>query len=150
VHIDFTAKSITKNVNWTLENAGLAPKDYRRYRRVVAYQTWRVLSEPPHDFPFAVADRRSVPPNHYLEMDNVLGPRTNPRNVIESGMGLAGDHAWYYFSDLGKDELIVFKGYDSNFGHDMNVFHASFDDRAAHPDANPRASVESRFIAFWN
>jgi hypothetical protein len=146
VHVDFTRKSFPTNLSWAMELAGRKPGTYRR---IVAYQLWRALSNPPHDFPLVLADRRSIPSGHYLEMPNVLGTQHIPGGVIESGMALAGNHDWYYFPDLRQDEVIVFKGYDTACDEEFNLFHSSFDNTLAESRANPRASIEVRCLAFW-
>ena len=121
----------------------------RPYRRIVAYQTWRALSEPPQDFPLALTDSRSVEPGQYVVMENITGPREQLGAVGDSRMALPGNHTWYYFSGLTSREVIVFKGYDTANPEGLNVYHASFDNRRAEPNAHPRASIETRMLAFW-
>jgi hypothetical protein len=144
VHMDFSTKSFCANADHALEIAGM---DRVRYSRVMAIQTWRALSDPPHDFPLALTDNRSVKPGSYVLMQNITDAQGS---VAETRMALRDDgHAWYYFSDLRKDELVVFKGFDGAFPESFNLFHAAFDNTVAQPHANPRSSVEMRFLAFW-
>ena len=59
------------------------------------------------------------------------------------------DHRWYYFSDMHRDEILVFKGYDFNPDAPARLFHTAFDDPSAPPGTPPRASVEARAFAFF-
>jgi hypothetical protein len=144
VHMDFSTLSFRVNAARALAAAG---KPDWKYNRVAAIQTWRPLSEPPHDFPLALTDSRTVKPGRYVLMHNVTDQQGA---YTETRMGLRDeDHAWYYFSNMRRDELVVFKGFDGAAPDTFCVFHAAFDDTAAHPDANARSSVEMRFLVFW-
>jgi hypothetical protein len=59
-------------------------------------------------------------------------------------------HRWHYFSSLTRDEVIVFKAFDSAAPDALNVAHTAFDDPTAPADAIPRSSIEARFIAFFD
>lgn len=147
VHLDFTGKSFWDNVGWVQDAAGVERQDYSR---VVLYQTWRAVSAPPQDRPLALTDSRSVTPGNYVVMDNIIGPRDVVGNVVETRLACYSEaDSWYYFSNMREDELIVFKGYDSDRGDNLNVLHTSFDDTNLTVPAIPRESVESRFFAFW-
>ena len=52
-------------------------------------------------------------------------------------------HRWYYLPDMTPDEMILFKGYDSDAHDAARAAHSSFDNRAAYPQATPRKSIES-------
>ncbi len=148
VHLDFTQGNFMKLVQLTLANEGQAN---RNFSRVALYQLWRPLSPPPEDYPFAMVDSTTVEPDDFIVLENIIGPREDPGNILQGRLGLFSPrHRWYYFSDMQHNELIVFKGNDTRFGDSQSVLHAAFDNRANAPAANPRYSVEARMFAFWN
>jgi hypothetical protein len=146
VHLDFTSKSFWDNVGWVQKAAGVAGK---RYRRAVLYQTWRAVSEPPQDFPLALTDSRSIVPGNTVTMDNIIGPRDVVGNVVETRLAKQGPHdSWYYFSNMRANEIILFKGFDSEAEDTVNVLHTAFEDKDT-PGTVPRESIEARYFAFW-
>ena len=57
-------------------------------------------------------------------------------------------HRWVYFPAMHRDEVIVFKHYDSHGGQAGGpVFHCSVADPTASKGAPPRESIEVRCIA---
>jgi hypothetical protein len=146
VHSDFTNKSFWQTVGNVLAGAKVAS---RPYRRIVIYQTWRVLSEPPQDFPLAFVDGQSVTSGNYLTMKSITGYDHAPET--EARVWLRGEKdAWYYFSNMRSDEVAVFLGYDTEYNDDLQVPHTAFDCTAACPNAKLRESIEARYLAFWN
>jgi len=64
----------------------------------------------------------------------------------------AGRHRWFYFPAMRRDEVILFKQWDSDPTLPGRMcFHTSFHDPAAPgpPGAAPRQSVEARGLAFF-
>ncbi|WP_229178342.1 CmcJ/NvfI family oxidoreductase [Bradyrhizobium ivorense] len=118
----------------------------RSYSRLMIIHAWRVLSPPPHDLPLALCDRSSVLDTDIFEYDNI-------NSVGESFRGCAlhfnPNHRWYYFPDLSRDELILFKSYDSKEGCNAQGAHTGFDNRRAYPNARPRESIEARFFVYF-
>ncbi len=49
-----------------------------------------------------------------------------------------------------RDEVVVFKAFDSDAPDALNAAHTAFDDPSAPADAVPRASIEARFVAFFD
>jgi hypothetical protein len=75
-------------------------------------------------------------------------PYDEPGNSFESQFAMFNPaQRWYYFSDLTPDELIVFKGFDSDPARYAQPPHNSAD--LPGPGAAPRVSVEARFFAFF-
>ena len=121
------------------------PEIWGKFGRVRIFNVWRVLTPPPQDVPLALSDQRTV-----KKSDLVAGRSIEP-NVpikIEYLMSLYDpDTAWYYAPDMGLDEVLVFKGYDSDDDEPMGCLHGAF----RHPDvagATPRASFEFRAYVF--
>ena len=75
-------------------------------------------------------------------------PYNEPGNEFESQFARFNpEQRWYYFSDLRPDELIVFKGFDSDPARFAQPLHNSID--LPTEGAAPRVSVEARFFAFF-
>ena len=56
----------------------------------------------------------------------------------------------YYYSAMKKNEVILFKQWDSDPTLSGRItFHTAFSDPAAPPDAPTRQSIEVRAIAFF-
>ena len=121
-----------------------------RYRRIVVYQTWRALSDPPQDVPLAIADGRTVHHEHLIAADTILGDEYSVAQSFEYSMcRYSAQHEWYYFSNMKADEVLVFKGYDFEGARLARLPHTAFDDPSAPSGAPPRASIEARAFAFF-
>jgi hypothetical protein len=148
VHVDYTQYSFNDVIRWVQKENNMRVRT--DYSRVVLYQCWRAVSKPPHDFPIAMTDGRSVKPGEWVIMDNLIGPKEIDGNYIETRIGkYSPNHSWYYFSDMRADELLLFKGNDTKWGDNQNVLHTGFDNTAKHPNASYRESIETRFLGFW-
>ena len=127
------------------------PKDHLQpVRRFAHYNVWRVFSPPPQDVPLAVCDSRSVSASDLVEADAVMDL---PGKPVSSYVGLVirynPRHRWSYFSNMNRDEVLVFKSHDSDAGQPNQVPHAAFNDPTCPSGLAPRASIEIRGIAYW-
>jgi hypothetical protein len=127
------------------------PKDHDRpVRRFAHYNIWRVFSPPPQDVPLAVCDSRSVSASDLVEADAIMDIPGKPES---SYVGLVvrynPRHRWSYFSNMNRDEVLVFKTHDSDAGQPNHVPHAAFNDPTCPAGLAPRASIEMRGIAYW-
>jgi hypothetical protein len=137
VHLDNTREAVAQ----FLEHA--VPADIRaRYRRVRVFNVWRVTTPPPQDVPLALCDQRTVD-----EADWVVGRTVEP--MCAEGVPYIASlpnptQRWFFFSDVTPDEVVVFKGYDSDPDQPFGCLHGAF----RHPDPGavsvPRASAEMR------
>lgn len=147
VHLDFTAQAAKQLMDQTLTAQGreLAP-----YRRHVLYQTWRAVSPGPQDNTLAICDGSSVPFTDGVVVDSIIGDETVPGNRFDSRMSRYNPaHRWYYLSDMEPDDVLLFKGFDSDIPDAMNAMHSAFDNPLGQ-DGVPRRSVEARFIAVFD
>ncbi len=146
VHMDYTTAAAYKWVEWIEGWEGLS---LRRYPRFAVYQTWRCLTPPPCDNTIAFCDASSLDDDDCMVFDACLRePYDEPGNSFESQFAMFNPaQRWYYFSDLTPDELIVFKGFDSDPARYAQPPHNSADLPGA--GAAPRVSVEARFFAFF-
>jgi len=144
-HSDYSEYTLRTQMGFQLD---LSAPEFADYRRIVAYQTWRVLSPPPQDNTLALCDSRTVTvDDRVLSKFDVLEPRSATLEFYMHRFNPA--HRWYYFSDLTSDELIIFKGFEGDGPQCQNVLHGGFN-LPARPDAIPRESIETRTFAFFN
>jgi len=132
----------------------------RPYRRFISLSLWRCFSPPPQDWPLAVCDGRSVgpdegTPNTLVVVDElpdregmlaeIPGEERLPRASI---FHFNPDHRWWYFSNMHRDEVLLFKFCDSDVSKVRRVPHTAFFD-PSFPDAHTRHSIEYRLVAFY-
>lgn len=147
IHLDVTDKSVERFLSFSL---AAADRPIAPWRRMVMYQTWRTVTDPPQDNLLAVCDRRSVPPGDVVFYDAIIGEKGTALESIEARSCRYGpDHRWYYASNMGPKDLLVFIGYDSADPHAVQPFHTGFD-VPGHENATPRGSLEARFFAFYD
>ena len=97
----------------------------------------------------AVCDETTiVKPDDYITSDlfvenqHIQQYRLSDRN--------AAQHRWYYYSKMKKDEVLLFKQWDSDRTLSGRVcFHSAFSDPSAPNDVPPRQSIEVRAIAYF-
>ena len=147
IHLDVTNTSVQRFLDFSLEAADrpIAP-----WSRMVLYQTWRTVTDPPQDNLLAVCDRRSIPASDVVFYDAIIGDEGTALESIEARSCWYGaGHRWWYASDMGPEDLLVFIGYDSAAPDAVQPFHTGFD-IPGHEQAPPRASLEARFFAFYD
>lgn len=144
-HSDYTDFTLRTQIGF---QADLQSPELRDYRRIVAYQTWRVLSPPPQDSTLAFCDARSVHPrDRVLSNFSTVIPR---RAMLEFYMYRYNPaHRWYYFPNLERDELLLFKGFEGDGDDRQNVLHGAFSVPGCPPGSVPRESIETRAFAFF-
>jgi hypothetical protein len=145
VHIDVndsTAAALTNR--WR-------PKGHQRaVRRSAHYNCWRAVSPPPQDMPLAVCDARSVSPSDLIEADAMMDvPGKRESSYASLVIRYSPRHRWSYFSDMSRDEILVFKTHDSDSCQPSHVPHSAFSDPTCPPGVVPRTSIETRAIAYW-
>jgi hypothetical protein len=142
VHNDYTEWSGPQRVRDLLpdEAEGLL-----RHRFAVI-QVWRPINKPVEREPLAIADGRSIGREELVPSARIYPDRVGEVYHITHNP----NHRWYYFSNMQRDEAIVFKCYDSaTDGRVRWTAHAAFDHPDSSPHAAPRESIEMRTLAFF-
>eukprot|EP00811_Abedinium_folium_P034946 NODE_7783_length_1550_cov_17.218552.p2 GENE.NODE_7783_length_1550_cov_17.218552~~NODE_7783_length_1550_cov_17.218552.p2 ORF type:complete len:437 (+),score=101.18 NODE_7783_length_1550_cov_17.218552:89-1399(+) len=146
IHTDsscFHAESMFKH------DVGTQPEKCRR-GRFLYINAWRSIAEEPIvDHHLAVLDERSVvKPDDYIQTTlfgvgyDVLQYNLSSRN--------ARSHKWYYFPKMVKDEVLLFKQWDSDPQRAGRVcFHTAIKDPTAPDGAASRQSIETRAFIFF-
>jgi len=128
------------------------------YKRFIITSFWRTYSPPPQDCPLALCDGRSVradegTPNVLWVVDKIPDDLFEPMDDANNPLAAAifrhnPDHRWWYFSNMVRDEALLFKFHDSAQTGAWRVPHTAFWDDSL-PNAQPRESIECRSIAFF-
>ena len=127
-----------------------APKDAGRIRRISQHNIWRTFSAPPQDVPLAVCDARSIAREDLVPADARFDRDGKIAFSFEALLlRYAPSHRWVFFREMTRDEVIVFKRHDTDPSEPHFVPHSAFSDPRVPRDAEPRASVEIRTIAYW-
>ncbi len=122
----------------------------RALRRFAHYNVWRVFSAPPQDIPLTVCDARSVARADLVFADAIFDERDKPEWSFEGWVVRHNpQHRWSYYSDMNRDEAIIFKTNDSDPAQPHCVPHSAFDDPSCAKGVVTRASIEMRGIAYW-
>lgn len=119
--------------------------EIKSYSRLMIVQAWQALSPPPQDVPLAFCDASSIAETDLVETEYRNYGVAHKTWLLHH----SPSHRWYYFPDLTRDEIILFKGYDSAKHNHPWSAHGAFDNRHAYPNANPRESVETRFCVYY-
>ncbi len=118
--------------------------------RFAIFNLWRALSEPPQDCPLCMADATSVAAEDLVVSHIVLGAPERETRIQTNMVAFNPTHRWVYFPDMRRDELLLFRGYDSDPARSRRVPHTAFDDPGAGDDAPPRESIDIRCVAFFD
>lgn len=118
--------------------------------RFLHVNAWRNIADAPiEDDALAVCDESSlVKPDDYIASDLYApGYKTVQYRLSDRN---ASQHRWFYFSKMKKDEVLLFKQWDSDRTLAGRIsFHTAFKDPGARPGAPDRQSIEVRAFAFF-
>jgi hypothetical protein len=130
------------------------------YHRFVATSLWRPFSEPPHDWPLAVCDGRSVDASEGVANVMVVVDALPDRAAIPAELPnseslpaasvfhFSAKHRWWYFPRMARDEFILLKLHDSDHSRAWRVPHTAFRDTSL-TNARVRESIEFRTVAYF-
>lgn len=142
VHCDYTAESAPLRVHQLLPDE--APSLLAR--RVAFYNVWKPIRSTVEEWPLAMCDAASSPPDDYLKLYLRYRDRTGENYVLRH----SDAHRWWYFPGMTTSNALLLKTYDSEVdGRARFVAHTAFEDPNTRPDAPARESVEIRTIAFF-
>lgn len=130
------------------------------YKRFLVSSYWRTFSPPPQDVPLALCDGRTSfggeeKSNTLFVVDEFPAGEALTAPVAGEGEMLAAtifSHSphmrWWYFSNMTRDDALLFKFHDSDHSLTWRCPHTAFRD-PSFADANVRESIEVRTVAFW-
>ena len=141
-HVDYTVKSGPQRVRDLMgdEAASLLR------RRFSVMNVWRPIRTPLEDWPLALCDARSVATSDLVATDLFYKDRIGETYSV----GYSAAHRWFYAPRMTRDEVLLFRCYDSTEqGRARFVPHAAFQDPTAPHGALPRESIELRCLVFY-
>jgi hypothetical protein len=140
-HNDYTLKSGPQRVRDLLPNEA----DALLKNRFAVINVWRPIRGPVQESPLAVCDAQSMVPDDFVK--HVLKYRDREGEVYS--VAYNPSHKWYYLPNQEKEEVLLFKCYDSDTHHARFTAHSAFDDPTSPRDAAPRESIEVRTLVFF-
>lgn len=153
---------VTSVISDDIEKGGLGiTEDQLRKGRLAVINFWRPLCHVPlQRNPLAVLDATSIGDDDIVlcrhpakgENYSFLKYYRLPVPFINTLIRPNPTHRWFIFPNMTRDEVMVFKNYDSD--HPMPKsgagMHSSFNDPRTPEDAPPRESIEVRVVCFWH
>ncbi len=141
-HNDYTLESGPQRVR------DLLPADEAEAclrRRFSVINVWKPVGGPVLEAPLAFCDAGSLRQEHFVATDLLYPDRQGEVYSLSFDPG----HRWYYYPEMGTDEALLLKCYDSDPDHARFTAHSAFDDPTSPADATPRESIEVRTLAFF-
>ena len=156
VHSDFAASygdlmreyysADTPEALLSLNKSGAKVSDVKQSSRLMILQFWRNLGEAKMDLPLAFCDARTVAESD-LRPFPVQDYAGGGFDFETLGVAPSDDHAWYVFPEMNRDEVAVFRTYDSELvasGQPYWTPHSAFNDPGVMPGQPSRTSIELR------
>ena len=121
-------------------------------KRIEVFNLWRRFDKDGTDTPFAVCDKRTVSEKELIPTDlfNYIGDEPQGLTVEIYQSAHNQDHKWYFYPKMNRDEVLMFKTYDSLDNPFLPTLHSAFDDTSAKKNASPRESIEVRAVCLYN
>ncbi|MCH6561549.1 MAG: methyltransferase [Myxococcales bacterium] len=143
VHNDYTEGSGPQRVRDLLD---ADEAEARLKNRFAVINVWKPLGGPVQESPLAVCDAQSIRPQDLKGTDLRYRDRTGEIYTL----AFNADHRWFYYSNMGTDEAMLLKCFDSDSGRARFTAHTAFEDPTSPKDARPRESIEVRTLAFFD
>jgi hypothetical protein len=130
------------------------------FKRFLISSYWRTFSPPPQDVPLALCDGRTsfageeksntlFVVDEFPEGQALTAPVEGEEAMIAASIfSYSPAMRWWYFSNMTRDDVLLFKFHDSDHSVTWRCPHTAFHD-PSFPDANVRESIEVRSVAFW-
>jgi hypothetical protein len=142
VHNDYSATSGAQLIDDHLDPD---EADGRRGRRFAQFNIWRPMFGPLEHTPLAILDARSIAPDDLIVADLIYPDKRSETFSVTANPA----HRWFYFPRMRRDEVLIFKCFDSDEAVARFTPHTAFDDPATPADARPRESIEFRALALF-
>jgi hypothetical protein len=149
IHTDYASTAAFDLENQMVNN--IYPSGKEDISRFVLINAWRNISH----FPIKQDNLALLQPK-YVNMDkDLVEVALTFKNISVRQYHLNylnhDKHKWTYFPDITKDELLIFKQWDTDKQYPPFVFHTAFKDQTFKDKTYPaRESIEVRIGCFWN
>ncbi len=140
MHVDYTAKSGPERARDVLGEDEVA-RLTASGARIVQVNVWRPIRGPVERSHLAMADVSSMEPRDLIATDQKYPDRVGEVYMVAH----APSQRWYYAPEMTRNEVLLFKGWDSlEDGRASFTPHGAFDPAEIREDAPPRESIEVR------
>ena len=125
-------------------------------RRFAMVNAWRSMTGTIEEWPIAVCDARTVNENLLVDTYRHAPHRAEPsfeyaRASSTRHAAFDSSHRWYYFPEMKRDEVLLFKNYDTlKDGTARFALHSAFEDPSTPQNPRPRESIETRAFVFFD
>ncbi|EXJ74854.1 uncharacterized protein A1O5_01550 [Cladophialophora psammophila CBS 110553] len=141
VHVDQSPLAVIRRILMQLPSDA----EYLLQSRIRVVNVWRPIIDCIRDYPLAMCDGSTVFPSDMVEADHVRRHYTGSTMYLQHNER----HKFFYMSRQTKDEVLIFKNFDSAETIAATCApHASFLDPAIPPLFIPRQSIEVRALVF--
>lgn len=142
IHNDYTVHSGIRRIRAVLDRFDV-PEQKRRYSII---NVWRSIGEPAIDTPLALCESSSVSAMDLVE-GRVVYPKRDGWIYV---LNYSPKHRWNYFSNMTKDEVILFKQFDTEIsGATRFTPHSAFQNPIDVEKQRPRRSIEMRCLVAY-
>lgn len=157
VHVDLNTPTAQRMADFTYRKHF---PDGPGYKRFLITSYWRTFSPPPQDVPLALCDGRTSSDGEeksntlfvvdkFPQGDALTAPVAGEAEMIAASIFSHNPaHRWWYFSNMERDDVLLFKFHDSDHSRTWRCPHTAFAD-PSFANANQRASIEVRSVAFF-
>ena len=125
-------------------------------RRFAMVNAWRSMTGTIEEWPIAVCDARTVNENLLVDTYRHAPHRAEPsfeyaRSSSTRHAAFDSSHRWYYYPEMKRDEVLLFKNYDTlKDGTARFALHSAFEDPSTPQNPKPRESIETRAFVFFD
>lgn len=142
IHNDYTEESGQRRLALVIEDL----HQREQITRFSIINMWRALNGPVQDAPLAICDARTVSSKELFHCDVRYPNRTGGIYLLQH----CPQHRWFYYPTMRKEEVLIFKQYDSLHTTTSRFTpHSAFDLPAVPPDTPPRESIELRCLVTY-
>ena len=143
IHNDYTDASAVKRLHDLLPPAEV---ERRLQSRFAIVNVWRSIAGTVLTSPLACCDAATVQHGDLVAAERRAADRIGELQLVRWNPA----HRWYYFPEMGRDEVLLIKTFDSAVdGPARRSIHTAFANPLAPPDAAARESMESRLLVFF-
>jgi hypothetical protein len=151
-HSDYTDASAVQRMR---DKFG-ADADERLKGRFAIVNAWRSMTGIIEQWPLTVCDARTIDDSTLHATRREAPLRAEPsfeynRPSSTRHATYDGNHRWFYFPRMTRDEVLLFKNYDTlTDGTARYALHSAFEDPEMPDNPAPRETIETRAFVFYD
>jgi hypothetical protein len=144
VHNDYTDASARKRLSDILGDDEASNRSQRRFAII---NVWRSIGGPVVTTPLAVCTATRIRKEDLVASERRAKDRIGELQLVTHNP----EHRWYWYSSMARYEALLIKTFDSSLdGRARRAIHTAFTNPTAPVNAQPRESIETRVLAFFD